>query len=510
MKLSAQIILYHLHKKYRLSASSWLSTEPHLEYPLLWDGISPLQDGKIYVTDRKDFAPPSCHPSKILLLLTEGPCPSPLRDRPSWCVLEGSPSSQEVLIFLQDIFCRYNEWNQSLFGLTLNQPSVQKILDLTETVIPNPMIVIGLDFTVVAVRDHSFGRLHSGILGSTEDTQELINSLKHDLNYSEAVSHTGYFLYPGNEIAPPSLCVNLMPFEKVTYRLLILPGTIPLDDTFGFLAEYLAEIISHVMAMKSMPERSSYYPLHRIFHNLLTDSKADYVEISRQLTENQWLSSHTYQCALIKTGILDQKNLTFKSICSYVENCIPASCALEHRGDIVIYINLDLCSLSLDECFQKLAAFVRDSLLVAGYSRKMLGHFNFHRQYVQAAISIQTGSRINPTAWIHHFNDIALPYMLNQITRRLPAYMICHERLLQLKNQDESSGTQLYQTLRCYLENHQNATKTADALFIHRSTLLYRLEKIQKVLRSDLNNPDEVLYLVLSFYLMDQEDQANR
>ena len=97
---------------------------------------------------------------------------------------------------------------------------------------------------------------------------------------------------------------------------------------------------------------------------------------------------------------------------------------------------------------QKLAGFIRDSLLNAGYSRVMLGHFNFQRQYVQASISIQVGSRKNPTSWIHHFNDIALPYILEQITSKLPAYMICHEKLLKLKYQDEETDSQLYET-RC-------------------------------------------------------------
>jgi sugar diacid utilization regulator len=190
-----------------------------------------------------------------------------------------------------------------------------------------------------------------------------------------------------------------------------------------------------------------------------------------------------------------------------VENFIPASCALEHQGNVVVYVNLDLCDLTQDVISQKLAGFIRDSLLQAGYSRRMLGHFNFQRQYVQAYISIQVGSRKHPTSWIHHFNTIALPYMLEQITEALPSYMICHEQLLQLKYEDERTGSQLYETLRCYLTHQQSATKTAAALYIHRSTLLYRLEKIQDQLKADLSDPDEQLYLMLSFKLMDQENR---
>ena len=146
-----------------------------------------------------------------------------------------------------------------------------------------------------------------------------------------------------------------------------------------------------------MAEHDTLYPLHRIFHNLLTNSKADYVEVSHQLTENGWLSSHSYQCILIKTGILDWKNLTLKSICSYVENFIPAACAVEHRGNVVVYINLDLCDFTLDEISQKLAGFIRDSLLIAGYSRVMLGHFNFQRHMYRLLFPFrQAPAKIQP------------------------------------------------------------------------------------------------------------------
>ncbi|MCC2728898.1 helix-turn-helix domain-containing protein, partial [Blautia sp. MSK22_86] len=44
---------------------------------------------------------------------------------------------------------------------------------------------------------------------------------------------------------------------------------------------------------------------------------------------------------------------------------------------------------------------------------------------------------------------------------------------------------------------------TASALFIHRSNLLYRLDKIKAYLDSDLTDRNENLYLLLSFHRMD-------
>lgn len=430
-----------------------------------------------------------------------------LTDRyPNICIIPGA-DLLELMEYTERIFRKYEEWNQSLFESRLINGSVQNLLDLTGSIIPNPMMVISMDFTIIASRNMSFGKPPNSVLGSTEETSDLVFSLKQDPGYEEAFHRVGYFYYSGNELAVPSLCVNIRRYDRTQYRLLITDGKVPLDDTFGFILEYLARVISHALSTNIVNSHDTRRHLRQIFHMILSDSSADYVEVSHRLTENEWLSSQYYLCIFIKTELLDYKNLTHRSIISYIENIIPASCAVEHKGNIVVYINLDLCQLSEHEIEQKLASFIRDSFLTAGYSRKMLGHFNFHRQYIQASLSLQAGSRKFPHQWIHHFNDIALTYLLEQTTKKLPAYMVCHEKLLALKYESDSGQSQLYQTLRCYLENHQNATRTAEQLFIHRSTLLYRLERINRCLKSDLSDPDELLYLLLSFRLIDMEEQ---
>lgn len=87
--------------------------------------------------------------------------------------------------------------------------------------------------------------------------------------------------------------------------------------------------------------------------------------------------------------------------------------------------------------------------------------------------------------------------------------MLCHEKLPRLKEIDAQQHTEYYRTLRVYLEENLNATQTARELYIHRSTLLYRLERIREILDSDLTDPDELLYLNFSFRLLEQEEQKD-
>ena len=88
-------------------------------------------------------------------------------------------------------------------------------------------------------------------------------------------------------------------------------------------------------------------------------------------------------------------------------------------------------------------------------------------------------------------------------------YDFAHENLLKLQALDQKQNSEYVLTLKTYLEQNLNATQTANELFIHRSTCLYRLEKIKSILDSNLDDPDEIFYLNLSLRLLEQEAEKN-
>ena len=89
MKLSAQLIIYHLRQHFSAAASSWLSSEPHLEYPVIYQSPGPLAGGKIYISDDPDFLVPSHHLSETLVILTGKSRYLEEDDYPNLCIFAG-------------------------------------------------------------------------------------------------------------------------------------------------------------------------------------------------------------------------------------------------------------------------------------------------------------------------------------------------------------------------------------------------------------------------------------
>ncbi|MNH36488.1 Purine catabolism regulatory protein [compost metagenome] len=63
---------------------------------------------------------------------------------------------------------------------------------------------------------------------------------------------------------------------------------------------------------------------------------------------------------------------------------------------------------------------------------------------------------------------------------------------------DKAHDTSYINTLEGYFNNNQNLGKTAKAMFIHRNTLIYRIEKIKEILNTDLKNAEEILQIQLA------------
>lgn len=360
-------------------------------------------------------------------------------------------------------------------------------------------MVVGMDFSIIAAASEEPSFFPEKVFGSLDATRPLLLSLTESSEYASVRDLNGWFRFPDHVTGLGSLCVNITQHGQSAYRLLLLDTKKDLSDSEGFLLEFLAEMIHHAFLHNVMQKTSPAQSLHTVLLRALDDRMADYIAVSQALDALGWHSRHTYCCLYLQLSDMDQKNLTANSVCAYLENILTGCSAFPHGGGIVAFFNLTLSDFSMTDLMERMVHFVEDSSLNAGFSRCMNGHMNLRRQYIQAKIALQFGTRKYPDKRMHPFNDISFDYILDQATKKLPGYMLCHERLLFLQEHDDSSGSDYMRTLRCYLDNHCNVVQTARELFVHRSTLLYRLEKIKEILESDLSSPDEILYLMLSF-----------
>ena len=346
----------------------------------------------------------------------------------------------------------------------LDGKSIQHLLNLSLPVFAHPLMVVGMDFSIIAAASEEPSFFPEKVFGSLDATRPFLLSLTESSEYASVRDLDGWFRFPDHVTGLGSLCVNITQHGQSAYRLLLLDTKKDLSDSEGFLLEFLAEMIHHAFLHNVMQKTSPAQSLHTVLLRALDDRMADYIAVSQALDALGWHSRHTYCCLYLQLSDMDQKNLTANSVCAYLENILTGCSAFPHGGGIVAFFNLTLSDFSMTDLMERMVHFVEDSSLNAGFSRCMNGHMNLRRQYIQAKIALQFGTRKYPDKRMHPFNDISFDYILDQATKKLPGYMLCHERLLFLQEHDDSSGSDYMRTLRCYLDNHCNVVQTAREL----------------------------------------------
>lgn len=152
--------------------------------------------------------------------------------------------------------------------------------------------------------------------------------------------------------------------------------------------------------------------------------------------------------------------------------------------------------------FPALIAIIRDSVVKCGVSSMLNSFSEITMGYQQVRAAIELGSQIAPTAWIYEYEKYAIDYIVKFAMQNSPLSMLCHSAVLQLMHEDQENGTCYLDTLATYLTCEKNIGKIAEQLFIHRNTLMYRLEKIRALTGIDYDDTEEMEHVLLSIRIL--------
>ena len=148
-----------------------------------------------------------------------------------------------------------------------------------------------------------------------------------------------------------------------------------------------------------------------------------------------------------------------------------------------------------------LTAFIREHMLRAGLSNPMAGLSGLANLYQQSCAVLSIGLRKNPQRWLFSFGDYLLDYIFEKFSCELSAEQAIHRGVYRLMAYDAENATDYIETLKTYIAHQFNASLAAEELFVHRSTFLRRLHRIEEVGGLHLDDPDEILHIMISLRL---------
>lgn len=105
------------------------------------------------------------------------------------------------------------------------------------------------------------------------------------------------------------------------------------------------------------------------------------------------------------------------------------------------------------------------------------------RSYKEAQVALEVGKVFDTEKNIISYENLGIGRLIYQLPTTL-----CEMFLQEVfkRGSLESLDRETLQTIQCFFENNLNVSETSRKLFVHRNTLVYRLEKIRKLTGLDL------------------------
>lgn len=150
------------------------------------------------------------------------------------------------------------------------------------------------------------------------------------------------------------------------------------------------------------------------------------------------------------------------------------------------------------ELHESLRAKIKKTTFSIGIGRQYKMITSLHKSFSEAHEAIRMMQKFDGKGSISHFEDYAIYHFLESNIKAVELEDFYLKRLGKIREHDIEFGTSFMSTLENYFAHNQNVSEAAKAMFIHRNTFIYRIDKIKELLGTDLKHSEDLLQIQLA------------
>lgn len=504
MRLNAKILYEELSGRYKIKGYGAAPQDLCLRRPEFYlKRDAPFASAHCYLAMADQLPPHPDVEDGCVLLIFGGNPPSYYRAAERFCVLIlETDAILEVFNELQYIYDAYDEWESKLLTILEQNGSIQDMLDASFPILHNPMIVTDFEYHFIAyssqIREMEELADYRPDENGGYSAERLAKVLNGDDNTREKKEP-----FMGTAFGITYFCQNL--FVKGSYvgNLKIPFALTPFQTGNYMICCYLGHMIERAFLKNQRLQKNYVYPIHSLLKKLLDGHSMDGSQKATLSMDNQ---GKNFLCAKLTLSAAASEKIPIVYMIAHLEKYFPNSYIFEYKQSIAAFISLG--DISIEQVQQSLQKKTATMGLNCGLSSCFRDLTRARAYWRQANISIMLGEKRHTEASFHVFDQYRLYYMCQCSCGEFAVEQLLSDGLNTLIEHDKQSHVSYLQTLKVYLQQQMNLSQTAAQLYIHRTTLLERLRRIEAILGEDLNDPDVRLYLSLVLQQLDTSAYA--
>ena len=193
----------------------------------------------------------------------------------------------------------------------------------------------------------------------------------------------------------------------------------------------------------------------------------------------------------------------FHSLRKSLEQCVPGGKVVVQHPYMSVHVNTDTYDFFTPTIRGILEDVARKYNIKLGLGYRYHNLVDTREAFEQGQAAINFGSHIHPDRRFYLYDDYALYHLLDQVNVSSGLRRHCHPKLLELIEYDRAHETPYTHTLFVLILTNNRQAEAAKRLHIHRSTMLYRIDKITEITGGlNLHDTRIVTRLFLSYSIL--------
>jgi hypothetical protein len=394
----------------------------------------------------------------------------------------------------RELLASYDAWYNSLLMAVINHKPIDGFLNIAAQMLPNPIIVLNNNFGIISSAGSIVGptegtiweKVHKpGFVMDSFYTPEEIRAISlHLAQKSEQI----FSIHTKNDPTHASLGINIWIDGKLYGAI----GMVAMNEPFTDGQKEAVFVIAQVLKL--------YFKNHSIYMRLAED-KANWLDnllegaeipadiISSYLDRFQWkLDDHF--CIVTFTASADLK-IPIISILDIkqINEFFPDALVSVYGESIIMIVRCTDKKQLHGKKKQQLEQLLKnDNMLCCGISMVFNNFLYLRYYYTQSKFAAsQCKPPLSPV--ICFYEDYQTDHVLQTLSLGSDLRCFCHPGILSLWESGSELDLDLINCLYHYFLNGKNISAAADAMHIHRNTIIYRLSKAKEILNVDIKQP---------------------
>jgi len=403
------------------------------------------------------------------------------------------------------LFASYDAWYNSLLMAVINHKPIDAFLNIASRKLVNPILVMNNNLSIIGTagsiveptKETIWEKVNvpGFVLDNFYTPEEIRKISLHIAQKSEQIID----LRPTNDPAHFTLGINIWIDGKLYGAI----GTVDMNKPFTDGQKETFTIISKILKL--------YFQNHSIYMRIAED-KANWVDgllggidisadiISNYLYRLQWkLDDHFCIVAFTASGDLKIPIISILDI-KQINDIFPDALVSVYEESVIMIIRCADKQQLQGKKKQQLEQFLKkDITLCCGISMVFNNFLHLRYYYAQSKFAAAQCKPSESPA-ICFYEDYQVDHVLQTLSLETDPRCFCHPGILSLWESGNESQRDLVHCLYHYFVNGKNISATADAIHVHRNTLIYRLSKAEEILKVDIKQPSakQALLFIIS------------